>query len=65
MLFSSSLGKKVTKIGLTNFFDAGKNIFMATDIDADRNIRSLYNEFGYSLDEMGSEVKDNFHSNNI
>ena len=47
LLLSSSLGKKVTKTGLVNFFDSGRNIFIATDIDADKSIRGLFNEFGY------------------
>ena len=59
------MGKKVTKTGLVNFFDSGHNIFIATDIDADRNIRGVFNEFGYELDELGSELKDNLESTNI
>jgi len=48
----ASDGKGLTKGKIEEFFDSGRNVFIATDVDASKGIRLLYNEFGFDLNEF-------------
>ncbi|KAL4481436.1 hypothetical protein ABPG74_007525 [Tetrahymena malaccensis] len=54
-------GKGLTKNKIAEFFDSGRNVFIATDIDSSKTIRQLYNEFGVDIDEYSSRVQDHFN----
>lgn len=42
-------GKGLTKNKVEEFFDSGRNVFIATDMDASKSIRLLFNEFGTEI----------------
>lgn len=44
-------GRGLTKVKIGEFFDSGRNVFIATDVDASKSIRALFNEFGVEVDE--------------
>ncbi|EGR30314.1 hypothetical protein IMG5_135110 [Ichthyophthirius multifiliis] len=54
-------GKGLTKNKIIDFFDSGRNVFIASDIDASKTIRQIFNEFGVDLDSIGSSVLDHFN----
>lgn len=47
---------------ILEFFDAGKNVLIAGDIDTSKAYRQLFNNFGVDVDELGSKVVDNFNN---
>lgn len=53
-------GKGLTRGKIGEFFDSGRNVFIATDVDGSKSIRAIYNEFGVEVDEYGSRVRDHF-----
>lgn len=44
-------GKGLTKNKIADFFDSGRSVFIATDINASKSIRLVFNEFGVDVDE--------------
>ena len=51
VIFFEKDGKGLTKSKIEEFFDSGRNAFIASDVDAPKGIRLLYNEFGFDLNE--------------
>jgi len=47
---------------LVNFFDSGRSVIVLADIDTSRGFRKLFYSFGLELDEVGSQLKDNFNN---
>lgn len=44
-------GRGLTKVKIGEFFDSGRNVFIATDVDASKSMRAVFNEFGVEVDE--------------
>ena len=49
---------------IVNFFDSGRSVIVLADIDTSRAFRKLFYSFGLDLDEVGSQLKDNFNNVN-
>lgn len=50
-------GKGLTKNKVEEFFDSGRNVIIATDIDASKSIRLLFNEFGVDINSYVNSDK--------
>jgi len=44
------------------FFDSGRNILFAGDVDASKFFRSLANNFGVEFDKIGTKVYDHINT---
>lgn len=47
---------------IVSFFDSGRSVIVLADIDTSRSFRKLFYSFGLELDEMGTQLKDNFNN---
>ncbi len=50
----------MTRKRILDFFDSGRNVFIAGDIDSSKGFRSLFNEFGVEIDEIVNKNKNFF-----
>lgn len=59
---SESDPRMIKASNLLEFFDAGRNLIVAGDIDTSKVFRQLFTNFGVELDVIGSAVQDHFHA---